>query len=63
LEFRFLNNAQRICQECCGKKQQTPLELADKTMTSRRITLHTGQLEVGFAQEEIFFFRTGFSFA
>jgi hypothetical protein len=45
------------------KKRQTQLELPVKTMNSTSMTLHTDHLKAGFAQEEIFFFRTGFSCA
>jgi hypothetical protein len=45
------------------KELQTQLQLPGKTMNYTRITLHNDHLKAGFAQEEIFFFRTSFFFA
>jgi len=37
--------ARVFVKKAVGKKRQTQLEMADKTMTYRRKTLHTGQLK------------------
>ena len=63
IPFVFSNTASVFVKKAVEKKRQTQVELPNKTMNSTRIALHIDHLKARFAQEVIFFFRTGLSCA